>query len=93
MSTKKIPIRRCIGCNQGKEKKELVRVVRNKEGEISIDLTGKKPGRGAYICKDIACLEKARKGKRIEKAFSCQIEPEVYERLSDEIQEGATEHG
>ena len=86
MSTKKIPIRKCIGCNEGKPKKELVRVVHNKEGEISIDLTGKMPGRGAYICKDKTCLMKAKKGKKIEKAFSCAIEPEVYERLEQEIQ-------
>jgi Predicted nucleic-acid-binding protein implicated in transcription termination len=85
MSTKKIPVRRCIGCNEGKPKKELVRVVRNKEGEISIDTTGKMPGRGAYICRDKACLAKARKGKKIEKAFDCTIEPEVYERLEQEI--------
>lgn len=87
MSTKKIPVRRCIGCNEGKPKGQLVRVVRNKEGEISVDLTGKKPGRGAYLCKDAACLTKARKARKLERAFSCQIEPEVYERLEAEIKE------
>ena len=61
MQTRKVPIRRCVGCGEGKPKKELVRVVRSPEGEISLDTTGKKPGRGAYICPDPACLAKARK--------------------------------
>ena len=85
MAIKKIPQRKCIGCNQSKDKKELIRVVRNSEGEISIDMTGKKPGRGAYICNDVNCLKAARKGKRLEKAFETQISDEIYDRLEQEI--------
>ena len=66
MKVKKIPQRMCTGCMEMKPKKELFRIVRSKEGEISIDLTGKKPGRGAYICKSIECFEKAFKTKRLE---------------------------
>ena len=65
MAIRKIPMRKCIGCNTSKDKRELIRVVRNAEGEISIDTTGKKPGRGAYICKDKNCLKLARKGKHL----------------------------
>lgn len=93
MSTKKIPVRRCIGCNEGKPKGELVRVVRSKEGDISVDLTGKKPGRGAYVCRDAACLAKACKAKRLERAFSCQIGDEVYEKLAQQIQEKGERDG
>lgn len=85
MAIRKIPQRRCIGCNQQKDKRELIRIVRNREGEISVDLTGKKPGRGAYICKDVNCLKLARKGKRLEKAFDCPISDEIYRRLEQEI--------
>ncbi len=87
MAIKKIPQRRCLGCNESKDKKDLIRVVRNNLGEISIDLTGKKAGRGAYICHNIDCLKKARKAKRIERAFSTQIEEEIFERLEREIQD------
>lgn len=69
-----------------KPKKELIRIVKNKEGEISIDKTGKKPGRGAYICHSIECLEKAIKAKRIERSFSQKIDDQIYERLREEIQ-------
>ncbi len=68
-----------------KPKKELVRVVRSPEGEISLDLTGKKPGRGAYVCRDEECLKKARKAKRCEKAFSCSIPAEVYDKMEEEL--------
>ena len=85
MAIKKIPQRKCLGCNQSKDKKELIRVVRNAEGEISIDMTGKKPGRGAYICNDVNCLKAARKGKRLERAFETQISDEIYDRLEQEI--------
>ena len=70
-----------------KDKRELVRIVRNKEGEISVDLTGKKPGRGAYICKSIECLNKAQKAKRLERAFSTSIAPEIYDALRSELGE------
>lgn len=85
MAIRKIPQRRCIGCNISKDKKDLIRVVRNAEGEISIDMTGKKPGRGAYICNDVICLKAARKGKKLERAFETQISEEIYDRLEQEI--------
>lgn len=87
MQPKKIPMRKCTGCNEMKPKKELVRIVRSPEGEISMDLTGKKSGRGAYICKDIKCLNAARKAKRLERAFECNVPEEVYDRLEGEIQD------
>lgn len=85
MQKKKLPLRMCAGCGQMKPKKELVRVVRSPEGEISLDLTGRKPGRGAYVCRSADCLKAARKAKRLEKAFSCRIPDEVYERLEEEL--------
>ena len=87
MAERKIPLRKCIGCNEMKDKRELVRIVRNKEGEISVDLTGKKPGRGAYICKSIDCLNKAQKAKRLERAFSTAIEAEIYDTLRGDLSE------
>ena len=86
MAIRKIPQRKCVGCGTSKDKKELIRVVRNAEGEISVDLTGKKNGRGAYICHDVECLKKAKKSARLEKSFECQISEEIYERLMQEIQ-------
>ena len=85
MAIRKVPLRKCIGCNTSKDKRELIRVVRNAEGEISIDTTGKKPGRGAYICKDAACLKLAKKGKKIDKAFDVAISDEIYDRLEQEL--------
>ena len=81
MQPRKVPIRRCVGCNEGKPKKELVRIVRSAEGAINVDLTGKMPGRGAYLCRSTQCLAKARKAKRLEHAFP----PEVYDRLEKEL--------
>ena len=83
-----VPMRKCTGCNEMKPKKELVRVVKSPEGEISIDLTGKKPGRGAYVCRDAACFAKARKARRFERAFSCDIPDEVYESMEEELNNG-----
>ena len=80
-----IPMRKCTGCNEMKPKKELVRVVRSPEGEVSLDLTGKKPGRGAYVCRNADCLVKARKAKRFERAFSWEIPDDVYERMEEEL--------
>lgn len=85
MKARKIPQRMCTGCSEMKPKKELIRVVKNNENEISIDLTGKKPGRGAYICKDIKCLEHAFKTKRLEKNLGIKIDNEIYDRLRIEI--------
>ncbi len=76
---KKIPMRMCAGCHENKPKKELIRVVRSPEGEISLDLKGKKPGRGAYLCPSVNCLTLARKKRSLERSFSCQIQPEIYE--------------
>ena len=78
---KKIPLRTCMGCNEKKPKKEFVRIVKNKEGEIFIDRTGKADGRGAYICDSVECLEKLIKSKRLEKVFESKISEEVYSNL------------
>ena len=91
MVTKKIPIRRCIGCNEGKPKKELVRVVKTADGDVSVDLTGKKSGRGAYICKSNTCLDKAQKANRLSRAFSTAISSDIYEKLRIELEECADE--
>lgn len=79
MQQKKIPMRKCIGCNESKSKKELVRIVRAPDGDISLDTTGKKNGRGAYICNNAECLKKARKARRLEKIFECSIPDTVYD--------------
>lgn len=84
-ANRKIPLRKCTGCNEMKPKKELVRVVRSPEGEISLDLTGKAPGRGAYVCRNAECLKIARKARRFEKAFSCAIPDEVFDRMEGEL--------
>ena len=75
----------CLGCNEMKPKKELIRVVKFPEGEISLDFTGKKSGRGAYICRSVECFNKARKGRRLEKAFSCKIDAGVYDAMAEEL--------
>ena len=85
MQAKKTPLRMCSGCGQHLPKKELVRVVRSAEGELSVDLTGRKPGRGAYLCPKADCLKKARKARRLERSLDCQIPDEVYNRLEEEI--------
>jgi predicted RNA-binding protein YlxR (DUF448 family) len=82
---KKTPLRRCLGCYESKPKNDLYRIVKNKEGEISIDKTGRKEGRGAYICNNICCLEKIIKAKKLEKEFSMQISDDIYETLRREI--------
>ena len=81
---KKIPMRQCLGCREMKPKRELIRVVRSPEGEISLDFKGKAPGRGAYICPAPACLKQAIKAKALERAFSTQIPEAVYEKLNEE---------
>lgn len=87
MQNRKIPVRMCSGCGEHFPKKDMVRVVRSPEGEISVDLIGKKPGRGAYICHSRECMKKARKARRLERSFSCQIPDTVYDRLEEEIAE------
>ena len=85
---KKIPMRQCLGCREAKPKKELIRVVRSPEGEISLDFKGKASGRGAYICHDPQCLKKAIKSKSLERAFSAQIPPEIYDKLNEQMEGG-----
>ena len=82
---RKTPMRMCTGCGEMKPKLELVRIVRSPEGEVSLDLTGKKPGRGAYICRSAECLRAAQKKRRLEKAFACQISSEIYEAMEKEL--------
>ncbi len=79
---KKIPQRRCVGCNAQKPKRELVRVVRTPQGAVELDTTGKLAGRGAYLCPDPACLAKACKAHRLERAFGVEVPPAVYEQLA-----------
>ncbi len=86
MAIKKVPQRRCIGCNISKDKNELIRIVKNNQNEISVDLTGKKAGRGAYICKSGDCLQKAQKANRLQRAFECSISEEIFVRLNQEIE-------
>ena len=93
---KKVPMRKCTGCGEMKPKRTLIRVVKApdekgddgavlKSGAVSLDLTGKKPGRGAYVCKSTECFEKARKARRFERSLSCRIPEEVYEQMSAEL--------
>lgn len=88
---KKIPMRQCLGCREMKPKKELIRVVRSPEGDISLDFRGKAPGRGAYICPNAQCLRKAVRARALEKAFSAQIPEEVYEKLNEEMERAGSE--
>ena len=85
---KKIPLRQCVGCGEMKPKKELIRVVRSPEGEVSLDFKGKKPGRGAYVCPDPECLKRARKARALERAFSAPLPPEVWDALEAQMREG-----
>ena len=85
MKVKKIPMRMCLGCGEMKPKKELIRIVKTAEGEISLDKTGKKNGRGAYICASAECLKLARKAKKLEKSFQCRIDDEVYDSMEREL--------
>ena len=85
---KRIPMRQCLGCREMKPKRELIRIVRSPQGEISLDFRGKAPGRGAYVCPNLQCLKKAIKTRAIERAFSAQIPPEIYARLEQEMEVG-----
>lgn len=87
MKTKKIPMRMCLGCGEMRPKRELIRVVKSKEGDISLDLTGKKSGRGAYICKSVECFEKARKARKFERSFSYMISEDIYNSMEGELRE------
>lgn len=91
MKQKSIPLRKCTGCQEMKDKRTLVRVVRSENGEFSVDFTGKKPGRGAYICPNLECLEKAKKSKGLERSFKTPVPSEVYEKLREELLNAAGE--
>ena len=88
MTVRKPPVRRCTGCGEHFPKNSLMRVLRTPEGEIVLDATGKKSGRGAYICKSAACLKKARKARRLEASLECSIPDDVYNRLEEELAVG-----
>lgn len=85
---KKIPQRQCMGCRERKEKRALIRVVRSPEGVVSLDFSGKRNGRGAYLCPDPECLKKAMKSKALDRSLETQIPQEVYDRLSREMEAG-----
>ena len=98
MKQRKQPLRKCTGCGEMKEKRELVRVVKAPDvkdeegniissGQVSLDTTGKKPGRGAYVCPCRECFEKARKARRFERALSCQIPEEIFNQMESELTE------
>ena len=87
MSVKKIPLRQCIGCGEMKSKKEMIRVIKTAEGEILLDATGRKNGRGAYLCPSMECFKKAVKGRGLERCFKMAIPREVYETLEKEMEE------
>ena len=78
-------MRQCMGCNEHKEKPLLLRVVRSPEGEITLDFTGKKSGRGAYVCRDVECLRRVRKSRRIDRVLECEIPDAVWERMEKEL--------
>ncbi len=88
MKVKKIPLRMCTGCMEMKPKKELIRVVKNKDDELSIDLVGKKPGRGAYVCRNVECLEKSFKTKRLSRNLETSISQEIYDDLRKAVELG-----
>lgn len=88
---KKIPMRQCVGCGEMKSKKEMMRVLKTPEGPIVLDVTGRKNGRGAYLCRNLDCLKKARKSKGLERSFKMSIPEEVYDNLEKEFGESETE--
>ena len=89
VKVRKIPMRQCMGCNEHKPKIELLRVVRSPEGEVTLDMTGRKSGRGAYLCHDVKCLRRARKSQRLDHALECTIPDEVYDRMEQELENDA----
>ena len=86
MKQRRIPLRMCLGCQEMKPKKELVRIVRDKEGNTSVDFTGKMAGRGAYVCHSAECFEKVMKFRRLDKAFSAKIDNDVYDMLKRQLE-------
>ena len=90
---KKIPMRQCVGCREMKPKGELIRAVRSPEGEVSLDFKGKKSGRGAYLCRDMECLKRARKSRALERAFGQGLPEEVWDQLEGEMARGGDGDG
>ena len=84
---KRVPLRQCLGCREMKPKAELVRVVRSPEGAVSVDLRGKAPGRGAYVCRSVDCLKKALRSKALSRSLDVEIPPEVYDLLTGQMEE------
>ena len=89
--SKKVPLRQCVGCGQMKSKKEMMRVIKTAEGDIVLDVTGRKNGRGAYLCKQEECLKMAMKNKGLERSFKMQIPKEMYETLEEEMKNSHAE--
>ena len=87
MSVKKIPLRQCIGCGEMKNKREMIRILKTAEGEIVLDATGRKNGRGAYLCPSMDCFLKAKKSRGLDRSFKMAVPAEVYERLEEEMGE------
>jgi predicted RNA-binding protein YlxR (DUF448 family) len=85
MKVRKVPLRKCVGCGEQKPKKDLIRIVKNKDNELFVDFTGKANGRGAYICADPKCLQTAQKRKALNRALECEISTEIFERLEQEL--------
>ena len=86
MKQRKIPLRKCTGCNEMKDEREMIRIVKDKEDQFSLDFTGKKAGRGAYICKNIGCLELAQKQKGLERSYKMPVGKEIYDQLRKEFE-------
>ena len=93
MKTRKTPMRKCMGCMESKDKRELIRIVRDKDGAVSVDRTGRMAGRGAYLCDNEACLQKAIKTKALERSLEVSISAEVYETLRKILREGSERGG
>ena len=85
LKKRKVPLRKCLGCNEMKPKKELIRIVRSPEGKVDIDKVGKAPGRGCYVCPSLPCLEAAIKAKRVERALEAAVDADVYNKLREQL--------
>jgi len=90
---RKVPMRQCLGCNEHKPKREMIRVVRTPDGAVELDFVGKKSGRGAYICPKRSCFAKARKSKRIENILEVKLPEEIYDRMEQSISEAEEQNG
>ncbi len=88
---KKIPSRQCVGCRESRTKRELIRIIRTPEGQVALDETGRMNGRGAYLCRRVECLQKARRSKGLERSLKVTIPDEIYDRLEEELKDIDTE--